>query len=214
VISALLLGRELLGAHFELNVVVGWLQGLGASSLAIPAYLTVFIVATTLLTPAVAMMLVGGVMWGPWPGGLIVWAVVNLAAHAQFALGRRLGRESVRSWLDRRRAGWIVRELESGGVLATLLIRQLPLPFVGVNVAAGASPIPFARWAAGNAIGLAIPVAVYTQLAGAIAAGAAGARALAAERAVYAAVAVTGLALVSRLVQRRFGRQVPVDPGR
>lgn len=214
VIGALALARYLIGDAFELQAVVAWLQGLGATALAIPAYFVVFVLATTLLTPALAMILVGGVMWGVWPGALIVWAVVNLSAHAQFALGRRLGRESVRSWLDRRRAGWIVRELETGGVLATLLIRQLPLPFIGVNVAAGASPIPFSRWALGNALGLAVPVTVYTQLAAAIAAGVSGAKTLAAERAVIAAVAVTLLAFASRLVQRRFGRQVPVGPSR
>lgn len=204
--------RILFGDRFEPAALVAWLRSLGSSAVAVPAYLVLFAAATTLLTPAMAMIMVGGVMWGFWPGWLIIWATVNVCAHLQFALGRRLGRDSVRSWLERRRAGWIVRELEHGGVLATVLIRQLPLPFVGVNVAAGASPIPWPKWVAGNALGLLAPAVVYSQLAAAIADGVQGAQGQAVQRVLLTAGSIIALSLLSRWVQRRFGRQVPVGP--
>lgn len=209
---ALTLGaaRILFGDRFEPAALVAWLRSLGSSVVAIPAYGLVFGVATTLLTPAMAMIMVGGVMWGFWPGWVIIWCTVNVCAHAQFALGRSLGRDSVRSWLERRRAAWIVRELEHGGVLATILIRQLPLPFVGVNVAAGASPIPWPKWVAGNALGLLAPSVVYSQLAAAIADGVEGAEGRAVQRVLLTAGSIIALALLTRWVQRRFGRQVPV----
>ncbi len=202
--------RLLLGPRFEPGAVVAWLRALGTSTVAVPAYVLVFAVSTTLLTPAFAMILVGGLMWGFWPGWLIIWVAVNLSAHGQFAFGRALGRESVRSFLERRRAGWIVRELERGGVLATVMIRQLPLPFVGVNVAAGASPIPWGKWIAGNALGLLAPAIVYSQLAAAIADGVEGAQGEALTRVLITAASIIALALASRWIQRRFGRQVPV----
>ena len=99
-------------------------------------------------------------------------------------------------------------------MLATVLIRQLPLPFVGVNVAAGASPIPWPKWVAGNALGLLAPAVVYSQLAAAIADGVEGAEGQAVQRVLLTAGSLIALSLLSRWVQRRFGRQVPVGPAR
>ncbi len=202
----------LLGERFELAALIATMRSLGGSPAAIPLYLLLFGATTTLFLPAVAMMVTAGVTWGFWPGWLIVWLSANLWANAHFLVGRWIAGDSLRPWLERRGAGWLVRELDQGGVLTTIMVRQLPLPFPLVNLSAGASPMTWRRWGLGNAIGLVPNCLIYTQLAAGLADGAAGARETAAFRVISAGVAVIGLSLVSRWVQRRFAATPPAGP--
>ena len=148
--------------------------------------------------------------WGFWPGWLLVWAAANLWCHAHFFVGRWIAGDALTQWLSRRGAGWLVRELDQGGALTTIMVRQLPLPFPLVNLAAGASPMGWKKWAIGNALGLIPNCLIYTQLAAALADGVDGARRTAAMRVVTAAAGVIALGLLSRWLQRRFAP--PVSP--
>jgi uncharacterized membrane protein YdjX (TVP38/TMEM64 family) len=158
--------------------------------------------ATTVLAPAFVFFVLAGALWGVWPGCLFGWLAANLWAHLHFAAGRGLFREPVTRWLRHPRLGLLRRELEQGGALAVVLVRQLPLPFVGVNAAAGASPIGWRRFALGNAAGLIPASVVYAWSASSILDGVEGARAGALWRVVLGAGAVLGLGLSSRVVQR------------
>lgn len=198
------IGRTSLGSHFEAATLIAQLRQLGSAALAIPLYFLLFGVATSLFTPAVAMMVASGVTWGFWPGWLITWGAANVWAHVHFAVGRWIAGDELRHFLARRGAGWLLRELDHGGALTTIMVRQLPLPFPLVNLAAGASPMGFRKWAVGNAIGLIPNCLIYTQLAAALADGAEGAKETAAIRVIIAATGVIGLGLLSRWLQRRF----------
>ena len=158
--------------------------------------------ATSLLVPAFAFFVLAGALWGFWPGCLVGWLAATLWAHLHFAAGRWLLRGPVRAWLQDPRLGLLRRELEQGGVLAVVVVRQLPLPFVGVNAAAGASPIGWGRFALGNAAGLVPSAVVYAWSAAAILGGVEGAREVAALRVLVAAAAILALGISSRLVRR------------
>ena len=199
-----LIGRTSLGAQFEPVTVIANLRALGSAALAIPLYFLLFGVATSLFMPAVAMMVVSGVTWGFWPGWLITWAAANVWAHAHFAVGRWIAGDELTGFLSRRGAGWLVRELDHGGALTTIMVRQLPLPFPLVNLSAGASPMGWKKWALGNALGLLPNCLIYTQLAAALADGAEGAKETAVVRVLIAATGVIALGLLSRWLQRRF----------
>lgn len=209
--------RALLGERFEPAALVATLREVGASGLAGPVFLLLFGAGTTLFLPAVSFMLVAGVTWGLWPGWAVAWAAANLWAHLHFLVGRALGRERLLAFLARRGLGRVHRELEAGGVWATVILRQLPLPFVGVNVAAGASPLTWRAWALGNVLGLLPNVLVYTHLAATLADGleAQGLAALgrspqAVGRALLAAAGVVAFALVSRWLAARGRRRADV----
>lgn len=193
------------GDRVQLGALIGLLRSWSDSASAIPFFFLIFGIATSLFTPAVAMMITAGVTWGFWPGSVVVWGAANFWASIHFGVGRWIVGET-RSWISRRGAGWLLRELDHGGVLTTIMVRQLPLPFLLVNVAAGASPLDWRKWVLGNALGLIPNSLIYTQLAAAIADGAEGAQRAAAVRGLMAALAMIALALLSRWLQRRMLR--------
>lgn len=198
------------GDRLEPRLLVQVLRELGGRGGAIPAYVLLFGVATAFFAPALSLVVVACVTWGFWPGVLIVWLTENLWANLGFLVGRLLGRERLQAALARRGVTRVLRELEHGGVLATIVVRQLPLPFVGVNVAAGATPMRWSRWALGNALGLVPGAVVVGQLAASLADGVEGAREAAGRQVAIGAALVVGLALGTRLFlgwwQRRQAR--------
>ena len=94
--------------------------------------------------------------------------------------------------------------------MTAVMLRQVPLPFLLVNLAGGASPMRWRDWALGNALGLIPNCLIYTQLAAALADGVEGAREAAMYRVLAAAAGAIALGLVSRWLQRRFA--APVSP--
>jgi uncharacterized membrane protein YdjX (TVP38/TMEM64 family) len=201
IVAAIALRRS--GAEvFDPAALAARLAAVRESGWLVPAYFLAFGL-TTLLAPAFAFFVVAGVLWGAWPGVLIGWLGANGWSNLHFFAGRWLGGDRVQRFLEARKLDSIREELEGGGALATMIVRQLPLPFVGVNLAAGASPMKWSRWALGNALGLIPGSTVYGWSAASIVQGAEGARTEAIVRTLFAAAAVIGLGVVSRVVQRR-----------
>lgn len=203
-VGGALLGRTILGERFEAGSLVDSLRAFGAGGAAIPLFFLLFGVSTTLLTPAVAMMAAAGVTWGFFPGWVIVWGAANVWAHVQFAVGRWLGAHQLERWLANKGGGFVTRELKNGGVIATILVRQVPLPFIGVNMTAGATALSWRHWVVGNALGLVPNCIIYTQLAAAIADGVQGAKEQAAIRALLSGAGIFIVGLFFRWLQRKF----------
>jgi uncharacterized membrane protein YdjX (TVP38/TMEM64 family) len=207
IIAGAVIGRTSLGSHFEAQSLIALLREYGNSAAAIPLYFLLFGVMTTLFTPAVAMMIASGVTWGLWPGWVIVWGAANVWANVHFVVGRWVAGDALKAWLSKRGATWLIRELEQGGTLTTIMIRQLPFPFILVNLSGGASPMKWRDWMIGNAIGLIPNSIIYTQLAAGLADGIDGAKEKAALRVITAAIGVFALSLTTRWIQRRFARK-------
>ncbi|MBL8914510.1 MAG: VTT domain-containing protein [Archangium sp.] len=203
-VIAAVAGRLLLGDGFDAPKVIAWLREAGTSSGALPLFLALFGLVTTLFGPALVMMVAAGVTWGFFPGWVFVWLGANVWANIHFAVGRWIAGDSIRAWLEKRKAQWLTRELDQGGVFATIMVRQLPLPYVLVNLAGGASPMPWWRWAVGNAVGLLPNCIIYTQLAAALADGVDGAKHDAVVRVLITATLVIGMSLLTRWIQRRY----------
>lgn len=206
IIAGAAVGRTFFSDRFSVATLLSTLREAGSANLAVPLFLLLFGVATTFFLPAVVLMITAGVTWGFWPGWVVVWAAANVWANVHFWVGRWLAADELRPWLERKGAGWIVRELEQGGALTTIMVRQLPLPYPLVNLSAGASPMHWRQWVVGNAIGLIPNCLIYTQLAAGLADGVEGAREQAAFRVISAGVAVIGFSLFSRWLQRRLAR--------
>ncbi len=202
------IGRTSLGDRLDAANLIATLRSTGSSALAIPLYFLLFGIGTSLFLPAVAMMVTAGVTWGVWPGWLVVWGAANVWVHVHFAVGRWITNNKIKAFLARRGAGRLVQELEQGGVLTTIMIRQVPFPFLLVNLAGGASPMRFRDWALGNALGLIPNCIIYTQLAAALADGVEGAKEAAMYRVLAAGAGIVLLAVISRWLQRRFAAPV------
>ena len=211
VVALWVIGRAVFGDRFDVAQVIAWLRAAGSGALAVPLFATLFGVATTLLLPAMAMMAAAGATWGFFPGWVIGWACANLWAWGGFAVGRAFGAGRLDAWLANKGGGFVEKELKDGGVLATVMLRQLPLPYVGVNVGAGLTGLSWRDWILGNAIGLLPNCLIYTSLASAIVEGAAGAKEDAALRALLSAGGVLMLSLGTRWLRKRLQMSEPPD---
>jgi phospholipase D1/2 len=110
------------------------------------------------------------VVFGTWPGLLYALAGSWLNAVALFAIGRWMGRDTVRrfagSLLNR-----LSRKLSEAGLLAVITFRIVPAaPFSVINLIAGVSEIRWRDFALGTLIGMLPGIVAIVLLADRIAA--------------------------------------------
>lgn len=202
-IGAVVALRRFGASTLDPQALVALLDSVRESGWGVPAFLLIF-GATTLLAPAFVFFVVAGAVWGFWPGWLVGWLAASAWSQGHFWVGRWLGGERVRHWLEKRNLRGTIEELEHGGILAALIVRQFPLPFIGVNLAAGASPIKWSRWTLGNSLGLLPGATVYSYSAASVLHGVESARSEALVRTLIAAGSIIALGVLSRLAMRKF----------
>jgi uncharacterized membrane protein YdjX (TVP38/TMEM64 family) len=205
-----ILGRFLLRDDFEVKHLVAALRGSTGSGWRLGAFTLAFGVGTTLFVPSIVLMVTAGAIWGFWPGWLVVWVAANVWANVHFSVGRWGGGDVFREALERRGWAWLVREFDRGGVWGTTMVRQFPIPFMLVNLAAGASPVRWKHFVVGNALGLLPNCIIYTQIAAALIDGVEGARARALFRVAVAATSIIGLGVLVRWWDSRRNRAAGV----
>lgn len=135
-----------------------WVAGRGAVAPLI--FVVGFAVLTVTPFPKSILAVVGGALWGLWPGLLICMAAVVLGATLSFFIGRHLIGESVRTLV-----GPHMRDVDDAvrrSFLAVLAIRVMPvLPFTLLNYAFGVTAIRYAVFALATAIGSTPGTAAY-----------------------------------------------------
>jgi len=191
------------------QVIQQWLTLIRESSSqpwAVPAFVGCYALGTTLLMPAVSFHVLAGLTWGLGRGILVSQLGLIVGGNLQFLLGRKLGQKRVSDWLKRR--GWtrVEQLVHAEGVWGMIAVRQLPLPFVGVNLMAGASPLRWWHFAVGSSVGALPPMVVYTWFAAEIYNGVAGAKEGAFLRALAAGATMVVLAVVPRVLLRLRAR--------
>ena len=205
--GALLLARYKWADQFEPKQLIAQLQDLGARPAAVGVFVLLYLVGTSVLLPAAAFSIVAAVVWGYWPGVAVSLLALNGVSNIHFGLGRWLGQARVEAWLVRR--GWSAAVVRETGVTTMIAVRQLPLPFMAVNVAAGVSPLKWWHFAVGSAIGAIPPTLVYPYFATALLDGVEGARTEALLKALAGGAMIVTLALAPRLWARRRSRSSP-----
>ncbi len=207
IVTTAVIARVMLRERFEPEAILQLMRASKDAPWAVPAFVAVYCVATALLMPAIAMHIAAGAVWGFGPGWVLGLIGANIASNLHFLVGRWVGRwvgpERVRAWLLKRGLVKLVDELEQRGAFAMIVIRQLPLPFVAVNVTAGTSPMKWAQFAVGNAIGLLPNATIYTYFAAVLAEGVEGAKTEVLLRALAAGAVAITFGLVSRRLMAR-----------
>ena len=118
------------------------------------AVLLTFVAAGLVAFPLLVLIAVAAMVFGPMLGPLYALTGATLSAALTFAIGRRLGRETVRK-LAGQRVNDLSRRLAKRGLIAVAFVRMLPIaPFSVVNVVAGASHIRWSDFLLGTVIGL------------------------------------------------------------
>jgi phosphatidylserine/phosphatidylglycerophosphate/cardiolipin synthase-like enzyme/uncharacterized membrane protein YdjX (TVP38/TMEM64 family) len=113
-----------------------------------------YVLAGLLVMPVMLVITVTGIVFGPLVGGVYALAGSMLSGIVTYAIGRKLGRETVRRFAGKR-LNAITRGLAKRGLLTMILVRIVPVaPFTIVNVVAGASHIGVRDFVLGTALGM------------------------------------------------------------
>ncbi len=154
IVTALLWVKARFGTTFDVSALVSRMQQAAQSGWAVPAYGGLFFVGSFLFVPAFVFFALAGATFGMTSGFAVGFLCVNIISNTQFALGRLAGQQRLRAFFERRQWLRALTKSRSEGIWAMLLLRQLPLPFLAVNVGAGASPVRWRHFLVGNALGL------------------------------------------------------------
>ena len=112
--------------------------------------------------PLLVLIAATALVFGPVLGSVYALFGAVVSAALTFAIGRRLGRETVRK-LAGTRVNDLSRRLARRGLIAVAFVRMLPIaPFSVVNVVAGASHIRWSDFLLGTVIGLLPGIATMT----------------------------------------------------
>ena len=115
-----------------------------------------YVIAVLMAVPVAALITVGALVFGPWPG--MAYALVGMVAGATvtYGLGRLAGAQWVDSFAADGRVHAVVGAIKRRGLWAVIVIRAVPLaPFIVVNMTAGAFRVRLRDYVLGTFLGLA-----------------------------------------------------------
>jgi uncharacterized membrane protein YdjX (TVP38/TMEM64 family) len=151
--AALVLFGRLLPLEEGAQSLQGWLSGLGPWGPL--AYVGVYVLAAVAGLPGTPLTLLGGAVFGPLVGTVVVSAGSTVGAALAFLVARHLARGRVSLWVgEHPRYAALDGAIRDGGWRIVVLLRLSPLvPFNLQNYLYGLTPIPFwpcvgASWAA------------------------------------------------------------------
>ncbi|UWQ37494.1 TVP38/TMEM64 family protein [Leisingera aquaemixtae] len=136
--------------------MAAWLRSTGAW--APLAVIVLMVVHSFVPFPAEILALCAGALFGTLLGAVLIWAGAMLGALVAFGLARRLGQETVRSWLSEAKARQLDAWTEERGALALLSARLIPvIAFNLINYAAGLTRVRLWTFVWTTALGI-LPV--------------------------------------------------------
>ncbi|MEP4544598.1 MAG: VTT domain-containing protein [Saccharospirillum sp.] len=150
----------------QLENWLGRLDAVRSSPWVVPGTMLVYVIALLLAFPLTLLVVLTGLLFGPWWGLLYATLGTLSSSGVTFWIGHLLGREPLE-----RHGGKHLKSLSGymsvRGIRAMILINLLPLaPFTFTNLMAGAFNMPFARYMVGSAIGIIPGLAFVTVLGG------------------------------------------------
>ncbi|MBK7858539.1 MAG: VTT domain-containing protein [Archangiaceae bacterium] len=184
---------------FDPHAGIAWLKTMSLGQ-QIAVFVLAYTVLTTLAVPAVAFHVAAGIAFGVERGIPIALLGGNLASNLHFGIGRALGAERLQRWLQAR---GVLGYLDRHSIVSMMLMRALPLPFVGVNVGCGAAGIKWHHFAIGSGLGLVAATTVQTLFAAELYQGVDGANVKALAIAGGAALGLVALAALGSWLRNR-----------
>jgi uncharacterized membrane protein YdjX (TVP38/TMEM64 family) len=115
-----------------------------------------YVVAVLMAVPVAALITVGALVFGPWPGIAFALAGMVAGATVTYGIGRWAGGQWVDSFGADGRLHALVGAIKRRGLWAVIIIRAVPLaPFIVVNMTAGAFRVRLRDYVLGTFLGLA-----------------------------------------------------------
>ena len=163
VVGLLLFGFSRLGlgmAEIADRIGVG-IESLADSPWRIPLVLAVFVIASVVSVPILALIGATVVTLGPVLGFFTSAVGTMLAASATFGVGRLIGRKPLKRWLGKK-LDTLEQRVSKRGIIAIALIRKVPMaPFTFVNMLIGALGIRYRDFILGTALGMLPGIAAF-----------------------------------------------------
>jgi phosphatidylserine/phosphatidylglycerophosphate/cardiolipin synthase-like enzyme/uncharacterized membrane protein YdjX (TVP38/TMEM64 family) len=136
------------------STVKEWFSDIAANPAAPAIVLAVFVIGGLLVFPVTLLIAATAATFGPWLGFGYAAAGAAASAAVTYGVGALIGRETIENVLGPR-LNRIRRGITRHGVLAIAAVRMVPVaPFTVVNLAAGASRIPFIDYMLGTILGM------------------------------------------------------------
>jgi uncharacterized membrane protein YdjX (TVP38/TMEM64 family) len=160
VLGALLTAGVVVATAVGLPTVTDLRAGLASAGWAAPVlYAALYAGLTLTPTPATALSIAAGLLFGLPAGLAVVMTGALIGASTAFGLSRTLGRQAV-TRLDSQRLRRLDELLRRRGLLAVIGVRLLPLlPFGPLNYACGLTDVGVRHYLLGTAIGI-LPAAL------------------------------------------------------
>lgn len=156
VLAAAGLGMMVFGRELGLDsqgAAYAWLERGAHSAWGLPIAVAAFAVLAFVGAPQFVLIAAAVVVFGPVTGAAYSWIGTMVSAVAGFCLGRVLGAGAVRRFAGA--GAGLIASVGRNGFWASLLVRLVPsAPFLVVNMVAGVTPMTFADFALGSAIGI------------------------------------------------------------
>jgi uncharacterized membrane protein YdjX (TVP38/TMEM64 family) len=143
---------------WNLETMRSYIQGFGVWAILI--YILLMAINTvTIMPPTLIMIVLSGILFGPFLGGLALWTGLLLGSVAAFLIARLLAQDFVTARIGGRAAEYNDR-LSKNGFSVVFIARVLGLPpYEIVNYAAGLSQISFRDFLLATIFG-SIPAAI------------------------------------------------------
>lgn len=164
-VVALGIGLRLAGVEVTPVSLAQKVQSAGNSSWGLLGFVALYVIFTTAAVPAMFFHIAAGAIWGFWPALLFNVVLANAVSYLHFAAARLLGAGPLKALVARRKLDKLFEKSRTEGPWLMIAARQLPLPQVAVNVAAGASAMPWWHFAVGSGLGGLVPQALWTWFA-------------------------------------------------
>jgi uncharacterized membrane protein YdjX (TVP38/TMEM64 family) len=138
------------------------IESLAGSPWRVPLVLVVFVLASIVSVPILALIGATVVTLGPVLGFICSAVGTMLAASATFSVGRLVGREPLKRWLGKKLDA-LEERISKRGIIAIALIRKVPIaPFTFVNMGLGAAGIRYRDFMIGTALGMLPGIAAFS----------------------------------------------------
>jgi uncharacterized membrane protein YdjX (TVP38/TMEM64 family) len=144
-----------LSALTDPDLVRGWLGNVAESRAAGAIVIAIFVIAGLVAFPVTLLIAATAATFGPLVGFAYAATGALMSAVVTYGIGAGIGRQVLHDVLGPR-LNRVRRSVAKRGVLTIATVRLIPIaPFTLVNLAAGASRIPFQDYVLGTALGMA-----------------------------------------------------------
>lgn len=137
-----------------------FLDGIGTAWWGVLAYIGAYLIRPLVLFPASVLTVMGGILFGPWLGVVVVVVAANASAMVAYGVGRLLGAgdagSDVANRLAEERESFIAtwsRRLRDNSFETVFVMRLLFLPYDLVSYGCGALRIRWMPFLAATALG-------------------------------------------------------------